>query len=248
MDSERAGSGQGPRCGTAGIRLDGQSLSTTPMGPPPQNVRVSAPAPADEAELVGRLRDGDRAAFATLVGRHGGALLRFTLSFLKDAALAEEAVQDTWLALLGNLEGFEGRSSLRTWLFHIAANKARTRLTRERRSVPFSSLASPEEPGDQDGLDRFDQGGMWRDPPSAWAEDNPERLAQSAEARVAIESAIATLPEAQRAVMTLRDIEGLETEEICSILGVTVSNQRVLLHRARSRVRLALERYMAGVR
>jgi len=217
------------------------------MSPPPQKRATSTAPDADEAVLVGRLRDGDRAAFAALVRQHGGSLLRFAATFVRDRALAEEVVQDTWLAALEHLGGFEGRASLRTWLFHIAANKARTRLTREGRSVPFSALANPGEAGDDEvSPDRFDQGGMWRDPPGPWSEENPERLAQGAETRAAIEAAVAALPDAQRAVITLRDIEGLETEEICDILGVTVSNQRVLLHRARTKVRLALEKHMAG--
>lgn len=209
---------------------------------------TTAPA-ADEPGLIDRLRAGDRAAFASLVARHGGALLRLATAFVKDRSLAEEVVQDTWLAALGSIDGFEGRAALRTWLFHIVANKARTRLTREGRSVPFSALAGPDEADDPAvSPDRFDQRGMWKEPPGRWSEENPERLAQGVETRAAIERAIAALPEAQRAVITLRDIEGLETEEICNLLGIAVSNQRVLLHRARSKVRQSLEKFMAGAR
>jgi RNA polymerase sigma-70 factor (ECF subfamily) len=212
--------------------------------------RPTGAAPAvDESALVDRLRGGDRAAFADLVGRHGGALLRFAATFVKDRALAEEVVQDTWLAVLDGLDGFEGRSSLRTWLFRIAANRARTRVAREGRSVPFSALVSPVERGDAEvDAGRFDQGGGWREPPDSWSVEDPERLAQGAETRAAIEAAIASLPDAQRAVITLRDIEGLETEEICGLLGISVSNQRVLLHRARTRVRQALERQASASR
>jgi RNA polymerase sigma-70 factor (ECF subfamily) len=152
-------------------------------------------------------------------------------------------VQETWLALLTGLEGFEGRASLRTWLFRVLVNKARTRLARDRRSVPFSALADEDgrtpEPGDAGPLG---EGGAWGDPPAPWAEADPERLAIGAETREAIEAAIRALPPAQRAVLTLRDVEGLETDEICNLLGVTVTNQRVLLHRARARVRDALAR------
>ena len=184
-----------------------------------------------------------------MVVRHGGALLRLATSFVKDRALAEEIVQDAWLSALEHLDAFEERASLRTWLFHIVANRARTRLKREGRTVPFSSLGNPEDP-DEPAVspDRFDQGGMWKEPPSRWSEENPERLAQGVETRAAIEKAVADLPEAQRAVITLRDIEGLETAEICNLLDITVSNQRVLLHRARSKVQHALEKFMAGVR
>ncbi len=204
---------------------------------------------ADEHELVVRLRAGDRAAFAALVTRHGGALMRFATTFVKDRSLAEEVVQDAWLSALEHLEDFEERSALRTWLFHIVANKARTRLAREGRSTPFSALPAPagaDEPAVDP--DRFGPRGMWRDPPAAWSEEDPERLALGVETRAAIERAIAALPENQRAVITLRDIEGLEAEEICNLLGVTVSNQRVLLHRARSKVRQALETFMTGAR
>ncbi len=203
----------------------------------------------EEQALLGRLRGGDRTAFTALVSAHGGALLRLATAFVKDRSLAEEVVQDAWLAALEHLEDFEGRAALRTWLFHIVANKARTRLTREGRSVPFSALGNPSD-SDEPAVspDRFDQRGMWKDPPGPWSEENPERLAQGSQTREAIERAVADLPEAQRAVITLRDIEGLETGEICNLLGVTMSNQRVLLHRARSKVRQALEKYMAGTR
>jgi len=220
------------------------------MSPPdPSHPATRAAPAADERDLVRRLRAGDRAAFSTLVVRHGGAILRLAMSFVKDRALAEEVVQETWLAALDHLDAFEGRSAVRTWLFHIAANKARTRLSREGRSVPFSSFGTPDDSGDPAvDPDRFDQGGMWIEPPGAWSEENPERLAQGVQTRSAIEKAIADLPEAQRAVITLRDIEELEADEICDLLGITVSNQRVLLHRARSKVRQALETYLAGVR
>lgn len=215
---------------------------------------IRAPRPADapttdERELLERVRRGDRVAFTALVSRHGGAVLRFATSFVKERSLAEDVVQEAWLSAFENLEGFEGRAAFRTWLFHIVANKARTRLKREGRSVPFSSLEDPGDDGDPAvSPDRFDERGSWREPPGAWSDENPERLAQGVETRAIIERAIADLPEAQRAVITLRDIEGLETEEICDVLGVTVSNQRVLLHRARSKVRQSLEKYLAGAR
>ncbi|HZY03356.1 MAG TPA: sigma-70 family RNA polymerase sigma factor [Anaeromyxobacteraceae bacterium] len=199
-----------------------------------------------EAALLARLRAGDRAAFAALVGRHAGSLLRVARSLVRDLSLAEEVVQETWLAVLGGLDEFQGRSSLRTWLFQILANRARTRFAREGRTVPFSALAGDDAAAVDPG--RFDEQGGWREPPGAWTEEDPERLAMGAETRAAIEAAIQELPEAQRAVMTLRDIEGLPTEEICNLLSITVTNQRVLLHRARARVRQALERRLGGVR
>jgi RNA polymerase sigma-70 factor, ECF subfamily len=202
-----------------------------------------------DAALLARLRAGDRAAFATLVGRHAGSLLRLAQSLVRVRAVAEEVVQETWMGALTGIDAFEGRSSLRTWLFRILLNKARTRWVREGRTVPFSALAGPGD-GDPPAVDalRFDVHDAWRAPPTAWTEEDPERLAMGAETRAAIEAAIRELPEGQRAVMTLRDLEGLETEEICNLLAITVTNQRVLLHRARAKVRQALERRLGGVR
>jgi RNA polymerase sigma-70 factor (ECF subfamily) len=197
---------------------------------------------AEDHALLARMRRGDRAAFAATIDRHAGSLLRVARSLLRDAAAAEEVVQETWIALLTGLEGFEGRASLRTWLFRVLVNKARTRLARDRRTVPFSALASEDGRTPEPGEAALGEGGGWAEPPAAWAETDPERLALGAETREAIEAAIRALPPAQRAVLTLRDVEGLETDEICNLLGVTVTNQRVLLHRARARVRDALVR------
>ncbi|HTP30091.1 MAG TPA: sigma-70 family RNA polymerase sigma factor [Anaeromyxobacteraceae bacterium] len=210
------------------------------------SARSSASGEADAA-LLSRLRTGDRAAFALLVARHSGSLLRVSLGFVRDHAVAEEVVQETWLGVLTGLSSFEGRSSLRTWLFQILINKARTRFVREGRTVPFSALAKSEQLGDGSvDADRFDEGGAWLEPPFGWTEEDPERLAMGAESLAAIEVAIRELPEAQRAVITLRDVEGLEADEICNVLGITVTNQRVLLHRARAKVRRALENRLGG--
>jgi RNA polymerase sigma-70 factor (ECF subfamily) len=209
--------------------------------------RVGDPAAAlDDAQLVERVRTGDRTAFGGLVRRHAGALLRLARVFVREEAVAEEVVQDTWMAVLEGLDGFEGRASFRTWLYRILANKARTRALREGRSVPFSALAGAEDNHSALELERFDAAGMWRDPPAAWTEETPEGLALAAETRAVMEEAVAALPPAQRAVLVLRDEEGLETEEICNLLDLTVTNQRVLLHRARTHVRQALERHARG--
>jgi len=190
-----------------------------------------------DAGLLVRLRAGDRAAFAALVQRHAGSLLRVAQSLVRDQATAEELVQETWLSVLTGLEAFEERSSLRT------------RFVRDGRTVPFSALGGL---GDGDGSsldpDSFDGEGTWRDPPSTWNEENPERLAMGAQTRAAIEACIAELPETQRAVLTLRDVEGLEADEICNLLSITLTNQRVLLHRARAKVRGALEARLGGQR
>jgi RNA polymerase sigma-70 factor (ECF subfamily) len=217
----------------------------------PADRRTASPEAATEAEeaLLVRLRAGDRAAFAALVGRHAGSLLRVAQGLVRDRAVAEEVVQETWLGVLTGIDAFEGRSSLRTWLFQILVNKAQTRFVREGRTVPFSALAGPGD-GDPPAVDpgRLDEQGGWRESPGAWTEEDPERLAMGGETRAAIEAAIQDLPQAQRAVMTLRDIEGLQTEEICNLLSITVTNQRVLLHRARAKVRQALERRLGGAR
>jgi RNA polymerase sigma-70 factor (ECF subfamily) len=207
-----------------------------------------APGALDDAELVGRARAGDRSAFAGLVRRHGGALLRFSRVFLRDEAVAEEVVQDTWMAALEGLDAFGGRASFKTWLYRILANKARTRAVREGRSVPLSALADAE--GDERTVEegRFDAAGRWRDPPLGWTDENPEQLALDAETRGVIEGAVAALPPAQRAVLVLRDEDGLDAEEICNLLSLTVTNQRVLLHRARTRVRQALEAHLGDRR
>jgi RNA polymerase sigma-70 factor, ECF subfamily len=202
----------------------------------------------DDAELVRRIRAGDRTAFAGLVRRHGRALLRFARVFVRDEAVAEEVVQETWMAVLEGLDEFEGRASFKTWLYRILANRARTRAVREGRSVPFSALERPEDGESAVDPERFDADGKWRDPPAAWTDETPERLALAAESRAVMEAAVAALPPVQRAVLVLRDEDGLETEEICNLLGLTVTNQRVLLHRARTRVRQALEEHAKGAR
>jgi len=218
------------------------------MSPLPRSSPEGPAPPADESALVERLRAGDRAAFADVIDRHGGPLLRLARSFLKNEAVAEEVVQDTWLAALDGLDGFEARSSLRTWLFTILANKARNRAVREGRSVPWSALAGDLEDGPAVDPERFQSDGHWKEAPGGWTEEDPERLALGAETRTAIEAAIASLPTLQRSVITLRDVEGLEAEEICRLLAITLTNQRVLLHRARTRVRQALEAHLAGTR
>lgn len=228
-------------------------IRTARMRPAPRPSRSAARerwTALDDAALVRGVLGGEREAFAVLVARHGGALVRFARTFVTSEAAAEEVVQDAWLAALDALERFEGRSSFKTWMFRIVANGAKTRLVREGRTVPFSALA----PGGQDGdaaaeaPERFDATGHWREPIERWTEESPERLALRAETRAALDAAIAALPAAQRAVLVLRDVEGLDTEEIRALLELTESNQRVLLHRARARVRLAIERHMKGER
>jgi RNA polymerase sigma-70 factor (ECF subfamily) len=211
-----------------------------------------APASSrEEARLVAALRDGDEAAFAEVVERYSPSLLRVARLYVPSIAVAEEVVQETWLAVLAGVDRFEGRSSLKTWIFRILVNRARTRGVRESRSVPFSSLAPLVGEGDGPSVppERFNGPDAewphhWNAPPRHW--ESPEERLLSAEARALIEKEIERLPPAQRTVITLRDVEGFDSDEVCDALGVSPGNQRVLLHRARSKVRAALERYMEG--
>jgi RNA polymerase sigma-70 factor (ECF subfamily) len=201
------------------------------------------PPPDPDAPLLERLREGDEAAFMELVERHHAALVRLAQSFVSSRAVAEEVAQETWLGVLNGIDRFEGRSSLKTWIFRILVNRAKTRGERESRSVPFSSLDDPAGEPSVDP-DRFVDAGAWSSPPRPWEGEPVERLL-AGEAREVIDAAIAELPPVQRSVITLRDLEGLDADETCELLDLTDGNQRVLLHRARSRVRQALEDYLS---
>jgi len=215
---------------------------------------VAIPAgrrPDNEGEraLVAALRRGDEAAFVQLVERYGASLLRLARTFVRDRAVAEEVVQETWLAVLSGIDRFEGRSSLKTWIFQILSNRAKTRAVREHRSAPFSALAGDGEDDEAAvDADRFRAEGRWvghwAAAPSDWSHLPEERLlGQETLARV--NDAIQTLPPRQAEVLVLRDVEGWDPDEVCAALGITDGNQRILLHRARSKVRAALERYLA---
>jgi RNA polymerase sigma-70 factor (ECF subfamily) len=193
----------------------------------------------EDASLVEGLRAGDEAAFRALMREYGGAMLRVAQMYVSSRAVAEDVVQDAWIGVLRGIDRFEGRSSLKTWLFRIVANTAKTRGVREARSIPFASLGDDSEGGVDP--DRFLGSGERF--PGHWAVP-PEGRVLAAEAMGVIERAIDTLPPAQRAVITLRDIQGLSSEEVRNALDLTETNQRVLLHRARSKVRSALEEYM----
>jgi RNA polymerase sigma-70 factor (ECF subfamily) len=203
---------------------------------------------ADDAALVQALRDGDEAAFAGLVEELTGPLMRLALAHVPSRAIAEEVVADTWEAVLTGIDRFEGRSALRTWIFQILLNKARTLGVREKRTLPFAYFRRRAEEGTGEPAvepERFhrrgaDRGG-WARPPIDWG-DPAEKLA-SDEARDVMLRAIAGLPPRQRDVLALRDIQGYSAEEARNALGVSETNQRVLLHRARSKVRAALEEH-----
>lgn len=206
-----------------------------------------AGAPADpDAALLERLRRGDEDAFRALVEEHGPFLMRLVMMHVPSRAIAEEVVQDTWLAALNGLDRFEGRSMLRTWLASIALNKARTRGTREGRILPFALLRRRYEEGGGPALDpdrfqgkRGERPGWWASPPVAW--EDPQSRLEANETRDVLLRAIRDLPPRQREVITLRDISGWDAEEVRNALDLSETNQRVLLHRARSKVRAALE-------
>jgi RNA polymerase sigma-70 factor (ECF subfamily) len=188
-----------------------------------------------DGELLGRLRSGDERAFVCLVERYNDAMLRLATSFVPSRAIAEEVVQDTWLALLRGIGDFEGRSSLKTWLFQILVNRARTTGTREQRTVPV-----PEPAVDPA---RFDAAGGWADPPGHWIE-----VAADRDLAGRIRGWIDTLPDRQREVVVLRDVQGLSSQEVCGVLAISETNQRVLLHRGRSRLRQLCENELREVR
>jgi RNA polymerase sigma-70 factor, ECF subfamily len=199
-----------------------------------------------DADLLERIRAGDADAFMTLVDRYGPLMLRIALGHVRSRAVAEEVVQEAWLGVLQGLDRFEGRSTLKTWILRITANRARTRGEREARSVPLSSLTPEDEPSvDPDRFRPADDPrypGGWSIPPHAWARLPEERLL-ARETLEHVRAAIAKLPPRQQEVIVLRDVEGWDPEEVGEALDLTPGNQRVLLHRARSKVRAELERY-----
>lgn len=191
----------------------------------------------EDAELVARLRSGDEEAFRFIVERYHSALLRLAQTMVPTRAVAEEVVQDTWLGLVRGINRFEGRSSVRTWLFHVLVNRARSTGAHERRPTTGITAGPAVDPG------RFGPNGAWADPPVPWPDDVDDRLVAGQLAE-RIRLKIDELPETQRQVVMLRDVEGLSSEEVCDLLGLTEGNQRVLLHRGRSKLRGMLEAEM----
>lgn len=202
----------------------------------------------DDARLIADLRAGDEAAFSTLLTSYHASMLRLAMAFVPSRAVAEEVVQETWLGVLNGLDRFEGRSSLKTWIFRILMNRAKTRGAQERRSLPVSSFEDPESEAAEPAVDQawFHPDGHWIMHQRQWDEDTPEKLLLSKEARAYLQKAIDALPANQRSVITLRDVEGIDSEEVCNILDISETNQRVLLHRARTRVRHLLSEYLEG--
>ncbi|WP_300608864.1 RNA polymerase sigma factor [Trebonia sp.] len=187
-----------------------------------------------DEELLRRLRAGDEQGFVALVERYNGSMLRLAGAFVPSHAVAEEVVQDTWLAVLRGLTGFEGRSSLRTWMFTILVNRARTTGMREQRSVPVADAGPVVD------ASRFGPDGAWSVPPEHWIEEAEERV-EAGKLTGLLRSAIDGLPARQREVVLLRDVEGMSSAEVCGVLSISEANQRVLLHRGRGKLRQVLE-------
>jgi RNA polymerase sigma-70 factor (ECF subfamily) len=200
-------------------------------------------ASPQEALLLSRLRAGDASAFTAFVDQHHPGLVRLAMVFVGNRAVANEVVQETWAALVDGLARFEGRSSLKTWLLRILTNRAKTRAVREKRSVPFSALESDESEAGEPGRSGLQD----RAPGAGYHDENPEAVFLRQEALRRLEEALSELPAAQRAVVVLRDVEGLESTEVCNVLQITETNQRVLLHRGRAKLRNVLEEVWGGV-
>jgi RNA polymerase sigma-70 factor, ECF subfamily len=205
--------------------------------------RVEVHAEPGDATLLDALRCGDEQAFARLVDSYHHSLLRVAQLYVRDRSVAEEVVQETWLAVLEGVDRFEQRSSLKTWIYRILTNRAKTRAQREQRQLPFSALADDSEPEADDARFRpaddpkFPH--QWAAPPRSW----PHERILARETVEQLRNAVAQLPPAQQVIVGLRDIEGWSAEDVCEALEITAGNQRVLLHRARSRLRGALEDY-----
>jgi RNA polymerase sigma-70 factor, ECF subfamily len=213
---------------------------------------ASSSASTDDLRMLEALRSGDEAAFALLLDQYHASLVRLATIYVSSRAVAEEVAQETWIGVLQGLDRFEGRSSLKTWIFRILTNRAKTRGQREARSVPFSDLGGAEIEADEPAVDpsRFNPPDhpQWpehwgpTDAPQSWAAI-PEQQFLSQETRECVLTSIVVLPPNQREVITLRDVEGWSSAEVCAVLSLSEANQRVLLHRARSKVRQALESY-----
>ncbi len=212
--------------------------------------QTAAPA---ELSVIDALRQGDEDAFGRLVDQYHASLRRLARLYVSNLAVADEVVQDTWVGVIQGIWGFEGRSSLKTWIFRILINHAKTRAVREGRTVPFAGVGANDVGGPEAAVspERFHpadhptEPGHWTSPPRDIG-TSPEGRLLAREAGERVQQAIDALPPNQRIVLTLRDIEGCSTDEVCNALGIRETNGRVLLHRARARVRAALEPYLGG--
>jgi RNA polymerase sigma-70 factor (ECF subfamily) len=211
---------------------------------------TAAPNPSDHdfdrPEFIALLRQGDAAAYRRLIRRFHGSLVGVANGIIGSRAQAEEVVQDAWLAVLAGVGGFEGRSSLASWLFAIVLNRARTRASREGRTVALPMLEGGEGQERAVPIERFKPDGHWAEPPRLWDELDPERQVAGRQLWQHVQEAVERLPAGQKAVIILRDMEARSAEEACALLGISAENQRVLLHRARGRVRRAIELLLDG--
>jgi RNA polymerase sigma-70 factor (ECF subfamily) len=230
------------------------STYTESIGPSPSISRWSTAVKSPgltkaEDTLIARLRRGDEEAFDELVNQHHSALIRMATGYVADREVAEEVVQDTWMAVIESLDRFEGRSSLRTWVCGILIHKAKDRGVREKRHTTFSAFESYDD-DNEEAVDpsRFQQTGEWAGhwafPPQPWDDQTPEKLLASKQAVDCMQRAIEALPATLKEVLILRDVEGVEAKEVCEILKITETNLYVRLHRARERVRAAVESYL----
>jgi RNA polymerase sigma-70 factor (ECF subfamily) len=217
----------------------------------PLSAKVLA-LPGKERQLIAKLRMGDEYAFNDLVNKNHGALIRMALRYVADRDVAEEVMQDTWIAVIDGVQHFEGRSALRTWICSILIHKAKDRGVRESKHINFSALETVDDEGGEEAVDpsRFhtsgELAGHWALPPQPWDERTPERLLASKQAVAALSQAVDDLPPSLREVLLLKDVEALESEAICARLGITDTNLYVRLHRARERVRAAVEKALLG--
>lgn len=226
------------------------TLSQVPSGAPLPDPDQTAARRAEQA-LLARLRRGEEGAFDELVRKNHSALVRMAMGYVGGREIAEEVVQDTWIAVIDALDRFEGRSSLRTWIFGILIHKAKDRGVRESRHFTFSDLESvDDDSGESIDPARFhacgDRAGAWALPPHPWEERTPERLLASKQAFAALDRAVGELPRGLREVLVLKDIEGVDTKDICALLRITETNLYVRLHRARERVREAVAHALGG--
>jgi len=230
----------------ADATISTQSIGHSPaIGRRPQTATSSGLKKSEDTFLA-RLRHGDEGAFDELVNQHHGALIRMAMGYVADREVAEEVVQDTWMAVIESLHRFEGRSSLRTWVCGILIHKAKDRGVREKRHTTFSAFESYDDDHEQ-AVDpsRFQQSGEWAGhwafPPQPWNDQTPEKLLASQQAVDAMQRAIEALPATLKEVLILRDVEGVDAKEVCELLKITETNLYVRLHRARERVRVAVE-------
>ena len=226
-----------------------ESMSHSPAISEGSSASTSSGLGKGEPTLLARLKRGDEKAFDELVNQHHSALIRMAMGYVADREVAEEVVQDTWMAMIESLDRFEGRSSLRTWICGILIHKAKDRGVREKRHTTFSAFESDDDDNDE-AVDpsRFQQSGEWAGhwafPPQPWDDQTPEKLLASQQAVNAMNKAIEALPVTLKEVLILRDVEGVEAKEVCEILSITENNLYVRLHRARERVRAAVETYL----